>query len=296
MIAFTFSAAREAGERGAAWFIANPVRSYLWAFPEWRSLDWHEATFDLCAFGSGVKIPHRIRSSESWIKEFAKTCDGQHAHADHQRHFLRTPGQSKPTPKKDLPDAFCDKFADQLAKQFRNTPGKGASGTLEAACAFAKTSAFSTDANKRKVALQAASAGIQARGKRLEEIITEYKAKISVEVPPSEAKALVLRERFKAGKKLGATTLKDDAQVLAITHGDNVGLDLVRVELGIAWSPAEFLHQASLADHPFDSLVVSPEAAVAVARSLSNGSAKTRTHQEDTLNRWSSVGFGLQSN
>ena len=172
------------------------------------------------------------------------------------------------------------------------TRGEKASGTPEAACAFAKTAASTADANKRKVALVAASAGIQARGRRLDEIIPEYKAKLIVEVSPSEAKTLVVRDRLKIGKRVGTTVLTDDAQILAVSevHGEDGGPESVRVELGIAWSPSEFLEQAAAAEHPFDSLVVSSDAAVAVAKSLSHGAKLTRTHQEDTLRRWPTQG------
>ena len=52
--------------------------------------------------------------------------------------------------------------------------------------------------------------------------------------------------------------------------------------------------QASLADHPFDSLAVSGDAAFAIARCLENGPTKSALHQAETLARWKTLSAQLE--
>jgi hypothetical protein len=62
----------------------------------------------------------------------------------------------------------------------------------------------------------------------------------------------------------------------------------------MAWTPEEFLRQALAADHPFDSVCVSNDAAFAISQALSAGPAATAEHQRATLERWEKLAVELE--
>ena len=62
---------------------------------------------------------------------------------------------------------------------------------------MAKTGIAVADENRVRVAQLASSAGWQARGRRLEQVVSEYRESVTVTISSDDAKHLVLRARIK---------------------------------------------------------------------------------------------------
>ena len=65
LVDYTFEIVLAAAALGLPWFISNSVGSYLWLYPQWRSLKWSDVDLETCAFGSERKVKHRIRCSNN---------------------------------------------------------------------------------------------------------------------------------------------------------------------------------------------------------------------------------------
>ena len=111
------------------------------------------------------------------------------------------------------------------------------------ALAMSRTNASLVDTNKARVAKLTASAGWQARGRRLELIVSEYREVHPVEVPRARASALSLRQRIKTPLEVGGVTIQAESQVLEITGGSS-GCDDVKVTFGIPSTMSQFLRRA----------------------------------------------------
>ena len=75
------------------------------------------------------------------------------------------------------------------------------------------------DANERRVALLAASAGWQARGRRLKAIVPKYKRTRSVEISAQEAARFSKRQKLKEGSTIGGKRLRRESQIISMGVG-----------------------------------------------------------------------------
>eukprot|EP00972_Heterocapsa_arctica_P057237 8446244-Heterocapsa_arctica.AAC.1 len=58
-------------------------------------------------------------------------------------------------------------------------------------------------------------------------------------------------------------------------------------EVGVPWTPAEFLEQAKLLDHPFQAPVLLPDRVLtSIFTALVEGPSAVRRHRRDWVMRW----------
>ena len=271
LVDFVFEAMRVAHGANRHWFVMNPRRSYLWQFPQWRDIRWHEVNFDACEFGGARKIPQRLRCSSDWLAHLSRCCQGGHVHA----FGPATPSSGRPSsgPRTEdiLPEQFCSAVAAALAKQSNAAKGTPTTGEALSLFSYAEAAAPKIDENKRRVALLSASAGWQSRGRRLHALVPEYKRKRRLDISTSDANSLTKRQRLKPSFKLGGHRLRKESQVIAIDEGLPGCRDSIQVTLGEAWTPEEFLEEARGCEHPFASVHAPDEITRAVFVSLTEG-------------------------
>ena len=172
LIEFTFELVRRTIEAHKDWVVCNPKGSFLWDFPCWHSIKYFEVEFDKCAFGGSRPAPVVLRTSCKRLCDLARRCDGKHKHTPWKPVFSEGVFKSFSAPKDTfLPQEMCE-LAAKLIKEGLTGAVATPSGMSEVFDVAAKIQAACVDENKRKVALSAAAAGRQARGKRVERLIT----------------------------------------------------------------------------------------------------------------------------
>ena len=153
-----------------------------------------------------------------------------------------------------------------------------------------------TDENKKKVAMTAAAAGRQARGKRVDRLIPEYKSAVKVAVPAELAAPLAKRKRLQAPLSLQEAVVPKDAQVLEnVARGEPSGAPsrVHDVEFGIPWSAEEFTTLAGHLKHPYSTLAISNEIATAVATCAVEGPTEISKRRKAYIDKWAVRGVEL---
>ena len=284
LIAVTFEVVLRANKLGASWAVLNPKGSYLWSFPQWREIAFKEVDFDSSSFGGRRKIAQRIRTSVAWLSGLASSSIPRPPES--QPSFQAGSAMKFAISRSDiLPDALCSATASLIEKNMPS-PEEGSSEEVECALAFARASSYGSDANKTKVALQAAAAGWQARGRRLAPMVSEYKRMREIQVSREEAAKLKKRQRLKPGAKLGKETISRESQVVGLDIGESGDCDSAKVELGLAWTPEEFVEEARQYDHPFSDHCAPDEVIRAVFNCLTQGPAAVERHQTEFKHKW----------
>ena len=150
------------------------------------------------------------------------------------------------------PKLFFEKVAELMTAQY-GKPAALNEGVASAALIMAGTNAFLVDANKARVAQLSSAAGWQARGRRLEQVVSEHRSTMVVDVGDAQLQGLQRRQRLKAPLEMGSTTIPAKLQVFEIESatGGMSGSDSARVKCGIPWTPMEFLQKALCLQHPF---------------------------------------------
>ena len=288
LVKFTFKVIEACNARSLPWFVANPKNSYLWSFCEWQSHVFHDVDFALCAFGGPRPNPQRVRCSTVWIRPLARVCPQNHSHVSWQPSFL-----------KGAFDGFSGKFSSRMPEKFAvdaaNLVAKRVSacsaaplGVAESLLLASSVASFSKDENKVRVARLAAASGWQARGRRLEQLVSEFKIEHSVVVAASECAHLSSRQRFDKPVKLGTTTFPKDTQVIKIVQGEGLH-GTCTLHLGIPWSPVEFFGVAKGLRHPFAALSAPWEVANAVYLCVTLGPDEIAARRRAFLARWEGI-------
>ena len=293
LIDFSFQSILLAAAQGLSWFVFNPRRSYLWAYPQWKQLSWCDVDLDSCEFGGSRKIPQRIRCSSSTLAHLGRSCSGGHAHKFSPTVFKDGRVEKQGASREDImPELLSSEIAKAIRQSFPSEQTAPSSGEAMAAFSFAAASR-PIDPNKHRVALLAASAGLQSRGRRLKALIPEYKRTREVSLPAVESERFHKRQRLKEGTMFGGCKLRTESQIISLIEGFSVGLDSCVANLGEAWSPEEFLSRAKRCEHPFAAVHLPDEISRAVFSSLTLGPAGVRDRQLDFRRKWESRGAEL---
>ena len=280
-------------ERNIRWFVCSAASSYLWELREWRSLACHDFSFSGCAYGSGRPNVHRVRGSDDSLVHLAAKCPGCRAHKPWTWAGDFGSEKSK-TAKAELapPKEFWKAVANSLHRSFTSSLGP-VNGMAATAVAMSKTGLSLVDENKTRCALLSSSAGWQARGRRLEQVIAEYRDVQTVLLPAALLGNLQPRQRIKAPINHGEVQIPAESQLIEVTGGDNVS-DPVTAKFGIPWSMAQFLQRALCLEHPFSFAHCPDSTVLAVFRNLTCGPKAVAEHRAACFARWSKLADSLK--
>ena len=284
LVAFTFFVIKLCDTERCPWYVSNPLGSYLWEFPQWGDSTWSEVDIALCAYGAPRPSPIRIRCSNSWLASVTAACPGTHKHVPWTPAFGdgRFKGFSNGVDAGFLP-LLAAKIVESLRAGSSAQSGPPA-GLAEAAIFSSAVAVARRDDNKVRVAKIAAAAHRQARGRRLDQLVPEFKVEHAFLLPVKECSSLQKRLRFTKPTLLGSTLLPKDSQItLVSTRGDLLSCD---VRVGVPWTPAEFLLRAKTLEHPYASLCVPNEVADAVFTCCTLGPAAISEHRQAFFERW----------
>jgi hypothetical protein len=252
------------------WYVIGPASSYVWDLVEWDAFSASEICIAGCAYGSGRPSVHKIRGCTTNIQHLQASCPGNHAHLPWtwSSHDGRRSSCEKAAlaPPKDflakVAAVFCHEFASSLC------PPKG---DAAAVLTMAKAVTPLVDANKARVAKLSSAAAWQSRGRRLEQLVSEYKRIDSALVPSDRCQNWKLRQRLK-GEQITGLTIPEESQILEIDGGSSVCFSS-KITFGVPWTPMEFLDRARALDHPFSTPCCPDSTATAIFRNLTIGPA-----------------------
>ena len=249
LAAFMFKVIGLCDNLGVRWYACGSGSSYVWCLPGWRQSEFHDVVFAGCAFGGGRPNLHRVRGSDDKLMHLQASCPGCKTH----KRWSGSNGEDERAARAEL--APPKDFWNAVAKVFEKPDRKAAlQGVAAAALSMAKTGIAAADENRVRVAQLASAAGWQARGRRLEQVVSEYREVITATISSEDAKSLVLRARIKKPLKAKGRIIDAESQVLEIC-GASSGCDSVEVKFGIPWSMPQFLQRALCLNHPFASTV-----------------------------------------
>ena len=166
------------------------------------------------------------------------------------------------------PKAFCAEVAKTFVDVF------GSSSTPPDGCgeaAFVMANVL-VDPNKARVAQLASTAGWQARGNRLDQIVSEYKEVRTVSLPPQQLSGLVRRMRIKEDLSCRDGVIPAESQVIKIgeLQGGVTG-ENADVTFGTPWTPMQFMQKALCLKHPFSETKCPSATSRAIFRNLTKG-------------------------
>ena len=284
LIDFALKAVSHCIEQERPWFVQNPRNSYLWNYSCWDKWVWTDTDIAQCEYGANRPNPIRIRSSTKWINDLARTCSGTHSHTPWEPQFENGvfsgfAGAST----KGLPKPFAEAVASAIAKECQQAKGE-MRGYAQSVITAAKITATNCDANKARVARISAASGVQARGRRVEQLITEYKEEHIVQIANTDCAGLTRRQRLNNTRTLGGRQFLKDTQIVGMTGGVTPGMTSLR--LGIPWTPIEFFLKARSLPHPFEANASPDETIRAVFVSATMGPAYVEKMREDFFTKW----------
>ena len=284
LVEFALRIVRLCASLDRPWYVSNPLGSFLWDFPQWRDFEWTDVDVSLCAYGAPRPNPHRFRCSNTWLAPLAASCPGTHKHSPWAPTFEgdRFKGFSSGAAA-GLPSQLTERIIAALRPHFpaQKLPPAGMAEVIALSAVIATSH---RDENKVRVAKQAAAAHRQARGRRLDQLVPEYKIEHAFVLPVNECSSLSRRMRFTKQKKMGTTLLPKDSQIISLaTRGD---LQTCDVRVGVPWTPAEFLLHAKNLEHPFACLHVPSEVADAVFWCCTLGPEAVSAHRQAFFEKW----------
>ena len=293
LVHFAFAIITKCVDLGRHWYVTNPVNTYLWDFEQWTNLQFEDVDIELCAYGGPRPNPLRIRCCNDWLSHLRTKCPGDHVHTPWRPAFVD--GRFKgfgDAQARGVPPALANEISKALMRGSRSPPADP-SGLAGAAIVMAKAAAAGHDENKRRVAKANAAANWQARGRRMDQVVPEYREVVALRLSESDCAGLNRRMRLANARTFGSRRIPKDTQVLSISSGG--GLHGKReVVLGIPWTPLEFFVEARKVRHPFSGLAAPKTVAVAVFECVTRGPTAIRLAREAFFKHWESVAKDLE--
>ena len=293
LVHFCFRVLEACKELSRPWYVVNPANSYLWDFGEWQGFGYVDVNIAQCAYGGPRPNPLRIRCCNDWLVPLRASCPGGHAHLPWRPTFVKGRFEGFGTAQaKGLPLALAAKIAEIL-KSKSGSPSCKPEGLAGAAIVMAKAATAGSDENKKRVAKANAAASWQSRGRRLEQVVGEYRQIVTINMEKGQCAGLTKRCRFERAKRVGGRTIPKDSQVLAIsTEGGFQGTR--EVTIGIPWTPLEFFAEARKVVHPFAGLAVPKTVALAVFECVTKGPSAIKEMREAFFRHWEKVAKELE--
>ncbi|CAE7816597.1 SLC24A2 [Symbiodinium sp. CCMP2592] len=248
-------------KRGIPWALEHPKASLLWNLPNVEALpSTSEVVYDLCTFGSSLKLRRQLRTNCRALRSLNCLCKGDHSHSQVEGGVVTHPPE------------FCKHVVQAVARHHG------------LACP--------------DVALSSTPVGVaqQKRGKPEASLLPEFGKVLQVDVdqvPPVNHKQCLIRPlgEVPAGSKLIATSLvRGDA-------GGDAGNESkkFRLSLGVFATPDEFVDAAKDLLHPFAaSAVLSPIVKRRLFEALTKGPEWVQRQRCSKLKLWLSWAKELQ--
>ncbi|CAE7303252.1 SLC24A2 [Symbiodinium sp. CCMP2592] len=248
-------------KRGIPWTLEHPKASLLWNLPNVEALpSTSEVVYDLCNFGSSLKLRRQLRTNCRALRSLNCLCKGDHSHSQVEGGVVTHPPE------------FCKHVVQAIARHHG------------LACP--------------DVALSSTPVGVaqQKRGKPEASLLPEFGKVLQVDVdqvPPVNHKQCLIRPlgEVPAGSKLIATSLlRGDA-------GGDAGNESkkFRLSLGVFATPDEFVDAAKDLLHPFAaSAVLSPIVKRRLFEALTKGPEWVQRQRCSKLKLWLSWAKELQ--
>jgi hypothetical protein len=215
LVSLVFKVIELCNERKLDWFACGAGSSYVWDLREWLNLKFYEFTFAGCAYGSGHPNLHKVRSNSNALVDLAAVCPGCKDHKPWRwasNPVLPPSGADKA--ELSVPKGFFAKVSEIWSKTYaKPTTTEGVAST---ALVMAKTNVSLVDANKERVSKLSSTAGWQARGRRLDQVVAERKSTVVVSAHAATAAKLQRRQRIKSALNFGSTTVPAESQVLEL--------------------------------------------------------------------------------
>ena len=290
LIEFAFELAIEAQKENRPWAIVNPEGSFIWEMHQWRQLKYHEWSFHACAFGGTRPFPRTVRGSMAALSEIGQhgRCNGKHTHRPWTPKFASGNFLGFSSRKESaLPEAFCKRAAEIIRRETSGAAEKVSNapkGMAETFITMAKIQAVSGDENKTRIALDAAAAGRQARGRRLQQLVPEYKR--IAQSDAADVIRLAKRRRVNEFTDANGTKWPQDTQIVEMTEGGPSGHKTAT--MGIPWSKKEFFEEAKKVAHPFTTPPAPSEPDLAVFECITLGPDEVIARREAWFRKWES--------
>ena len=293
LVHFTLGLVKRCASLSRHWFVVNPANSYLWDFGKWAGLKYVDVDIAQCAYGGPRPNPLRIRCSNDWLVHLRASCPGNHVHVPWKPAFINGRFEGFGIAHaKGLPVRLARMIADAI-KGNSQTPSVAPEGLAGAAMIMARAAAAGTDENKKRVAKANAAASWQSRGRRLDQIVAEFRQVVTLHLSELECEGLIRRARLRCARTIGSRCLPKDSQVLSIsTRGNLRGTR--EVVMGIPWTPLEFFAAAKAVDHPFSGLAAPRTVAHAVYECVTRGPTAIRRARAAFFRHWEQVAADLK--
>jgi hypothetical protein len=296
LIDFSLSAVSYCISQSRPWFVQNPRNSHLWNYKCWDNWTWADTDFAQCEYGAERPNPIRIRSSTNWLTGLARTCSGNHKHVPWEPRFDN--GKFKGfsgASSKGIPRKFADAVAKAIAENCSpaNAPLKGLAQTTALA---ARITSVNCDENKARVARISAASGIQSRGRRVAQLIPEYREELVIRLPASQCMNLSRSQRFDAPRQIGNRTFPKDTKVVSISGGSSSGkpAEEFTIRFGTPWSPVEFFLMARALQHPFEASAAPDIIVRAIFQCVTMGPSHVHKMRSEFFAMWEARAIALR--
>ena len=292
LVRFAFAAIEKCVALARHWYVVNPVNSYLWDFRQWEGVHYTDVDIAQCAYGGPRPNPVRIRCSNDWLLHLRAACPGNHVHVSWKPAFVNGRFEGFGTAHaKGIPTELANKIAEALMRMSKS-PSAEPKGLAGAAMIMARAAASGSDENKKRVAKANAAANWQSRGRRMDQIIPEFRQVVALNLSDAECANLRKRMRLEGAWTIRSRRLPKDTQILSISTGG--GLQGKEVVFGIPWTPLEFFAEARKVKHPFSGLSAPRTVAQAVFECVTRGPTAIKEAREAFFRHWESVAADLE--
>ena len=147
---------------------------------------------------------------------------------------------------------------------------------------MATVQAAAGDENRKRNALNAAAAGRQSRGRRIQQLVPEHKEIIQTVV--SADSTVTKRRRLSKLRDIHGRAFPEDTQVVDTAEGETS--ETRRVTLGVPWTKQEFFEEAKKVQRPFVSAPVPSTPDLAVFNCVTLGPEEIKRRREAWFTKW----------
>ena len=282
--------AKRCSTRGIPWSVENPGRSLFWDIPEIKSLldiaGCDDVVFDNCMHGGKRPKSSRFRCwPHEHFKPLALKCDNSHTHLPWG---MAGCGRFATILEAEYPELLCDRLASCVVSAVSSTAHLRSPSAPSSSASHESSSALLN--RLRKNAAEQAAAARQPRGRIIPEVVSEFSHTTTINLTSDEALWATsnLGAAFKDERWLGGTLYPQGSKILqALTLPGACGpAGSSTFRIGVARSPASFLHAAQLAPHPFEDLGIADDISKAVFWYLTRGPTQVTKFRSRRLQQW----------
>ena len=261
---------------GIGWSIENPGNSFLWMLDEYLELagtSTYYVYFHSCVHGGDSQKFTALLTNREELRALSGFCDQSHTHVDWG--LFRDAGDVLFAQRRTLayPKLLCERFA------------------LVLAMAAWQQGFLIHNLNRQECSGYDArvAAGRQPRGAKVLPLIAEFKTVVTIQVPAADAPLLddkrLLQQKFHT-IPVGSKLLRASPAKRGVPGSDERVCSLV---FGVYRNMFDFVKEATLLDHPFDSFRAVPDSMLYVIfNHLVQGPVAIMKQRIAQLEKWKS--------